>query len=264
MNNSLVSIIIPVYNAAAYLDDCVNSILSQTYQNIEIILCDDCSTDNSKEVLKKYETNPHCKVLYNKKNLRQASTRNRCIQIASGDYIMMQDADDIATSDRVKKLLAGFDDSEKVDFVSSSCFLFDENGKYGSIHNKVIYPQKKNLLKGIPFVHASCMFKSETLKAVGGYRISKMTRRGEDYDLIMRLYAAGFRGKNIDDELYGYRVDKDCYSRRTFSARIDEIKIRFYGYKANNILFPLGILYMFKPLAAYFYQIIKINILRKR
>lgn len=264
MNNPLISIIIPVYNAASYIDDCIESLLSQTYQNIEILLCDDCSTDNSREILKKYESNTRCKVLYNEKNLRQASTRNRCIQIASGDFIMMQDADDIATPDRVEKLLTGFDDSEKIDFVSSSCFLFDENGKYGAIHNKKKFPQQKDLLKGIPFVHASSMFKREALNAVGGYRISKMTRRGEDYDLIMRLYAAGFRGKNIDDELYGYRVDKDCYSRRTFSARIDEIKIRFYGYRANGILFPLGIIYMFKPLAAYFYQIIKINILRKR
>ncbi len=264
MNNPLVSIIIPVYNAASYIDDCIESLLSQTYQNIEILLCDDCSTDNSREILKKYKSNTRCKVLYNEKNLRQASTRNRCIQIATGNFIMMQDADDIATPDRIEKLLAGFDDSEKIDFVSSACFLFDEKGKYGSIHKKIPYPQQKDLLKGIPFVHASSIFKCEALKTVGGYRICKMTRRGEDYDLIMRLYAAGFRGKNIDDELYGYRVDKDCYARRTFSARIDEIKIRFYGYKANGILFPLGIMYMFKPLAAYFYQIIKINILRKR
>lgn len=264
MNNPLISIIIPVYNAASYIDDCINSLLTQTYQNIEIFLCDDCSTDNSREFLKKYESNPRCKVLYNDNNLRQAATRNRCIQIASGDYIMMQDADDISTPDRIEKLLAGFDDSKKLDFVSSSCFLFDGNGKYGSIHKNNTYPQQKDLLKGIPFVHASTLFKREALNAVGGYRISKMTRRGEDYDLIMRLYAAGFRGKNIDDELYGYRVDKDCYSRRTFTARIDEIKIRFYGYKANHILLPFGILYMFKPLAAYFYQIIKINILRKR
>ena len=147
MNNPLISIIIPVYNAASYIDDCIESLLSQTYQNIEILLCDDCSTDNSREILKKYESNTRCKVLYNEKNLRQASTRNRCIQIASGDFIMMQDADDIATPDRVEKLLTGFDDSEKIDFVSSSCFLFDENGTFSiTFKNSQFAPNNVSLL----------------------------------------------------------------------------------------------------------------------
>ncbi len=262
MNNSLVSVIIPVYNAGQYLDDCIKSIFSQTYQNFEIILCDDCSTDNSREVLKKYENHPKCKVLYNEVNIRQAATRNRCIKESSGNFIVMLDADDVSTRDRIEKLLVAFEDG--IDFVGSSCFLFDQNGKYGALHNKKVYPKRNDLIKGIPFVHASIMFKREVLEAVNYYRISKETARGEDYDMILRMYAAGFHGKNIDDELYGYRVDKDCYARRTFKARLDEIVIRYNGYKANHILFPFGIFYMFKPLIAYLYQIIKINILRKK
>ena len=85
-----------------------------------------------------------------------------------------------------------------------------------------------------------------------------MTRRGEDYDLIMRLYAAGFQGKNIDDELYGYRVDKNAYARRTLWSRIDEMKIRFYGYKENHILIPFGVFFIFEPILAYFYHKIRI------
>lgn len=262
MNSSLVSVIIPLYNAALYLDACVNSVLSQSYQNIEILLCDDCSTDNSRDVLKKYENNPKCKIFYNEKNMHQAKTRNRLIQESSGEYIVMLDSDDVSTPDRIETLLAAFEDG--IDFVGSACFLFDDNGKYGSWHIKKTYPERIDLLKGIPFVHASIMFKREVLNAVDGYRISKETVRGEDYDMIMRMYAAGFHGKNIDDELYGYRVDKNCYARRTFKARLDEIMIRYKGYKANHILFPKGILYMFKPLPAYLYQLIRLNILRKK
>ena len=262
METPLISIIIPVYNAEHYLDFCVNSVLSQTYQNIEILLCDDCSTDKSREVLKKYEQHPKCKVLYNENNLHQAMTRNRCIKESSGEYIVMLDADDISTSDRIEKLLGAFEND--IDFVGSACFLFDDNGKYGAIHNKKTYPQRKDLLKGIPFVHASIMFKRDVLNAVGGYRISKETVRGEDYDMIMRMYAAGFHGKNIDDELYGYRVDKNCYARRTFKARLDEIIIRYKGYKANHILFPMGVFYMFKPLPAHLYQFLRLNVLRRK
>ena len=201
----LVSIVVPVYNCKDYLDGCIASLLSQSYSNIEIIICDDCSTDGSREKLSEYEDNPKVKVLYNEKNMHQAYTRNRCLEMCSGEYVMMQDADDVSETNRIERLIESFEDG--VDFVSSACYWFDDNGKYREWISISDYPQKKDLLRGIPHVHAASIFKMECLQRVGGYRTGKHLSRSEDYDLMMRLYAYGFHGKNIPDVLYGYRVE---------------------------------------------------------
>lgn len=253
--NPLVSVIIPVYNAEKYIDECIASILNQTYPNIEVIICEDCSTDSTWQHLKKYGEDPRIEILQNSRNIYQAASRNRCIKKCSGEFIMVQDADDIAEPERIRKLLAVFEDG--IDFVGSGCYLFDENGIFDKLYGRRQYPVVNDLLRGMPFVHASMMFRKECLELVGGYRVSRETIRGEDYDLIMRLYAKGFRGKNIEDLLYGYRVNSATYARRTFRARLKECIVRYKGYEANHILFPFGWLYTGRPILAHFYHQIK-------
>ena len=83
--------------------------------------------------------------------------------------------------------------------------------------------------------------------------MSPETASNEDYDLFMRLYAAGFRGCNVPEVLYGYRVDEAALRRRTFRARIDECRVRAYGFRRLGILFPRGWLYVLRPIAAHLY-----------
>lgn len=252
----MVSVIIPTYNAGKYIEQCLDSILNQTYKDIEIIVCDDCSTDKTMDYLKKYEEFSNITVLRNDKNLKQALTRNRCINECKGEYILLQDADDISEPNRIEILLNAFDND--IDFVGSACYCFNEKeGRYENWIKKHEYPKSKNLLWDISFVHASILFKKECLEKVKGYRLTKHTERGEDYDLIMRLYAAGYKGKNISDLLYGYRVDGNTVNRRNFRTRIDECFIRYEGFKSNHILFPAGWLFVFKPIAAHFFQMFK-------
>lgn len=256
MSKPLVSVIIPVYNAEKYIDECIESILNQTYSNIEVIVTDDCSTDASWIRLKKYESDKRFTLLKNDTNLHQAATRNRCIAASKGDYILVQDADDISEPQRLFTLLNAFDSN--VDFVGSACYCFNsKNGRFENWIKKTEYPIPRDLLSGMPFVHASILFKKDCLVKVGGYRQSKHTKRGEDYDLIMRLYANGYRGKNIRELLYGYRVDGETVGRRNFQARIDECFIRLEGFKENHLLFPVGWIYVFKPILAHFYQMVK-------
>lgn len=251
-----VSVIIPTYNVERYIDECIESILNQTYSNFEIVICDDCSTDNTLNYIKKYKDLSNVKVLSNDKNINQAATRNKCIEASSGEYILIQDADDISSPRRIELLLNAFE--ENVDFVGSACYCFNsKDGKYEKWIKRYKYPLPQHLLSGIPFVHGSMLFRKDCLLDVGGYRQSKHTKRGEDYDLIMRLYAKGYRGKNIGDLLYGYRVDGETLKRRSFKARVDECFVRYEGFKANHIMFPFGWVYVFKPIVAFFYQIIK-------
>ena len=256
MMTPTVSVIIPTYNVEEHIDDCISSILNQTYKNIEIVICDDCSTDGTLAKLKKYEMLPNIIILTNKENLKQAATRNECIKVCKGEYILIQDADDVSESNRIETLLKAFDAT--ISFVGSSCYCFNSrDGKFDRLVMENEYPMPRHLLWGLPFVHASILFRKKCLMDVGGYRTSKYTKRCEDYDLIMRLYAAGYRGKNIKNLLYGYRVDKNTILRRSFDTRLDECVVRYEGFKANNILLPCGWIYVFKPILAHIYQYIK-------
>lgn len=94
-NNPLVSVIVPVYNVEQYLDECLNSIRQQTYENLEIIVVEDCSTDNSLNTFIKHSEDPRVKLIQHEKNSGLSAARNTGIDAAKGDYIMFVDSDDI-------------------------------------------------------------------------------------------------------------------------------------------------------------------------
>lgn len=94
MEKNKISVIVSVYNTEKYLERCLESLLSQTYQNMELILIEDGSSDNSKEILKKYEKNKKCHVIYNEKNKGLAYSRNVGMKEATGDYLGFIDSDD--------------------------------------------------------------------------------------------------------------------------------------------------------------------------
>ena len=84
------------------------------------------------------------------------------------------------------------------------------------------FPEKRDFLQGTPFCHAPCMVRAEAFAAVGGYAEDKKLLRVEDYDLWTRMYAAGFRGMNLDHPLYLMRDDRNAVKRRKFRYRINE------------------------------------------
>lgn len=92
------------------------------------------------------------------------------------------------------------------------------------------------------------MFRKECLGAVHGYRVERVTRRVEDYDLFMRLYAAGYRGYNIQMPLLRYTINIQGMKRKNqYIYRIDEARIRYSGFKSLGLL-PAGLIYVFRPL----------------
>ena len=263
MKQKKVSIIIACFNGEDYINSCIESLVSQTYNNIEIVVCDDFSSDNSWLLLKKWANKyDNIILLRNTENLFAAATRNKCIEAAEGEYIAIQDVDDISEKNRIEKLVEVLD-NEDVDFVSTSASVFDNDPEQivSILDSKREYPQKRDFLYGLPFMHPATMFKKKCLLSVGGYRVSKETRRGQDYDLFMRLYAKGYKGKNLSIPLYRFRVDKDNYKRRTFKARLGEIAIRKRGFKEMGLM-PLGWLFVYKPLLAH--VVMHIRLLFKR
>ncbi len=110
--NKKISVIVAVYNTEKYVERCLNSLLNQTYQNLEIIVVEDDSTDNSKEVLKKYSHNDKVKLIYNKKNSGLSYSRNVGLENATGSYIGYIDSDDYVDLDYYEKLMQSIIDSK--------------------------------------------------------------------------------------------------------------------------------------------------------
>ena len=104
-SNSLVSIVVPIYNAERYLDECLESIVNQDYKNIEIILINDGSKDSSLNLMQSWEEKDSRIILIDQENRGVSYTRNKAISIASGEYITFIDADDIISSDFISVLL---------------------------------------------------------------------------------------------------------------------------------------------------------------
>ncbi len=130
LNNPLVSICIPTYNSSIFLQHTLNSVLSQSYKNLEVILCDDASTDNTIEIIESYQ-DYRIKLFRNPKNLGVAENWNRCISLANGDFIKMMGADDILYPDCIKEQTAIFqkDIHQKISLVISSRDIISPENK---------------------------------------------------------------------------------------------------------------------------------------
>ena len=257
-NQPLVSVIIACYNAEKYIDQCIKSLINQTYKNIEIVICDDCSTDNSFFLLSEWSKKDNRIILLkNERNSYAAATRNKCIENSHGEYLMIQDIDDLSRNDRVEKLVNALQEPE-IDFVSTSMLPFEESPQItGKVMTHGIpYPQKKHFLWNLPFYHPASMFTRKSILSVNGYRVAKDTRRGQDYDMFMRLYAKGYKGKNIEEPLYFFRLDENNIKRRNFNARIGEYHIRRDRFKDLGMM-PWAIPFVYKPFLAHVVQKIK-------
>ena len=112
MKKPKISIIIPVYNVEKYLERCLNSIRNQSYDNLEVIMIDDCSTDNSYEICQKYEEKYNFKLLKNNDNKGLSYTRNRGIKESTGDYIGFIDSDDYVDSNYYESLLKNIKEND--------------------------------------------------------------------------------------------------------------------------------------------------------
>lgn len=221
-----VSVIMGIYNCAATLEEAVECICQQTFNDWELIMCDDCSTDNTLEAAQEIaQKDPRIKVLHNEQNLTLAPTLNRCAKVATGKYLVRMDGDDICDPTRFEKEFAVLETNPSCAVVSCQMNLFDASGVYRIITHPE-YPTPADFVKRSQFCHAGCMMRKDAFDSVGGYSESLTYKRVEDYDLWVRMYRAGYMGSNIQEPLYSMRDDRNAYSRRTFENRRNEIRVK--------------------------------------
>ena len=127
--NPIISVIIPVYNTEKYLGECLDSVICQTFSKIEIICIDDCSNDNSLQILKKYAQQDHrIKIISHKQNLGCVASKNEGIKKAKGEYIYPFDSDDIIKPETLEKLYNAISNN-LADIISCDVMLFGKKNK---------------------------------------------------------------------------------------------------------------------------------------
>lgn len=250
-NQPLISILMPAYNCEKYIEEAIVSVINQDYKNWELVICDDCSTDNTFEIVEKYSTlDKRIKIIRNKKNMRQAFSRNQAFEKSKGEFIAILDSDDRIKSNRLSKQLDFLLQNPEYSFVCSNATMFENNKTIGYI-NKKMYPTALDIIRNKGFVYGTMMIRREVFGKVEGYTVSDITITGEDYDLICKIYKDKGIGANIAEYLYEYRI-VDNYKRRPYKAYLDEYKVAMKhiknGWLKSNNLSNKTMLYAYIPL----------------
>lgn len=224
-----ISVLMGIYNCADTLEQAVASIQAQTHTNWELILCDDSSTDDTYAVAKALAAqDARILLLRNETNLGLNQTLNRCLAAATGAYIARMDGDDECLPERLETQLAFLKEHPEFQIVSSAMTLFDETGDWGQASCPE-YPQPEDTVSTTAFCHAAVMMKKACMDAVGGYTVDRRMLRVEDVNLWIKLYAAGYRGYNIQKPLYRMRNDQNALNRRKYIYRVNSTRVRLQG-----------------------------------
>lgn len=236
MKNPMISVIMGVYNCENTVADAIKSILHQTYQNFEFIICDDGSTDSTHDIVAQYEKNYSNKIVFiqNDRNRGLNYTLNHCLEYAKGKYVARMDGDDKSLPFRFEKEINFLDSHPEISILGAGWYAFDDNGIWGKRSFKK-YPKAKDFMHSSPFSHSVCMVRREAYIAVQGYSEGKRLMRVEDYHLWVKMYSKGYLGANLQEELYLYRDDRMGYQKKKFKYRFNESYVMMLAVKSLKL-----------------------------
>lgn len=203
--NPLFSIVIPVYNPPIqFLKEALDSISNQSYQNWEVCLADDCSTDPEvKKVLLDYrKRDPRFKVLFRKENGHISRASNSALTLAEGDFIVLMDQDDTLALDALYWVVKEIEEAPDVDLIYTDEDKINEEGVHSQPHFKPDW-SPDNLLSRNYLGHLT-IFKASILHEIGGWRIG--FEGSQDYDLVLRFTERCKVIKHIPKVLYHWRI----------------------------------------------------------
>jgi len=198
----LVSIIITSYNYERYIKECIESCLYQTFDDYEIIVIDDGSTDNTNNILVNYYENEKIKI-FNNTNGGIENASNFGINKAQGKYIVRVDADDILDKNFLKKLTSIIE-TKDIAFIYSNYWIINE---YSNIIKEVILPNFSisEIIKRGDFLATGTLYKKEIIQKIGYYNERNKNCGLENYELILKLLLENNKGYLVNKPLFYYR-----------------------------------------------------------
>ena len=229
-----VSVIIPVYNNAKYLKECLDSVVKQTYKNLEIIIIDDKSSDNSLEVISQFD-DKRIKLIKLRKNSGAAIARNKGVEIASGDYICYVDSDDIWAQDKIKKQVNFMKQNDYTFIYSDYAYLNNGTVKRVCVPKSIDY---KGALKNTTIFTSTVMLNMKHLDKKDIYMPN--VRKGQDAATWWNILGTGVRAYAINEVLAFYRTgNKASLSHNKLKA----LKRTWNIYKTQDLSLPKRMYY---------------------
>lgn len=206
------TVLMPVYNASEYLSETIESILNQTFQNFQLLIVNDGSTDNSQKIIESYASkDDRVRVLY-QENAGIVKTLNRGISLSTTELIARHDADDISLPTRFEKQINFLKQNPDCALVGSAIETFGDNHPPRRIYHYEFHEQITDcFLLENSLAHGSVMFRKSAVLKQGGYTEASHAKHIEDYDLWARL-ARKHRVSNLGEILYRYRIHSGSIS----------------------------------------------------
>lgn len=225
-----VSIVLPSYNGARFLAQSLESIINQTFTDWELIIVDDCSTDNTYEIAKSYtDKDPRITVIHNETNKKLPASLNVGFAHARGKYFTWTSDDNVAKPNWLSVLVDYLDKNPDVDMVSADMDYIDENG------NLFFNPRHKRNIFALPYISnvgAAFMYRRAIAEKIGGYDESAFC--AEDYDYWCRIALSGNLAY-IPDNIYQYRIQSNSLTS-LYDKKVKEKVARVQNKYRQNFI----------------------------
>ena len=228
-----VSVITPIYNAEKYVEKTLTSVFAQTYENIEIVLVDDCSKDKSAEIIAQLKKQ-HPEIIYflQPRNMGAGAARNKALELATGQYVAFLDSDDLWLPEKTAKQIALMKE-KKSPFSYAAIEMMDEYGK--------TIKKKRNIKETCDYqylLHNTVISTSSVIidrNALGYFRMP-LRRGGQDYATWLKLLRGGAVACGINEVLVRYRVGSNSLSSNKFKSVKQVWEIQTQDEHINPVL----------------------------
>lgn len=238
-NNDMVSIIMPVYNGEAYIKRSIESVLSQSYEDIEVIIVDDGSIDNTAEIIKSYNDE---RIIYiRQKNQGQGAARNKGIKISAGKYIAFLDADDSYLSEKVEKEVNYLKEHPEFQCVYCNALHFYTNNRVKFYKKKGIFPSGDilNCLLESNFINPNTiMVRKDILEGKIMFGEGEEGRYCDDWGFYLKIAAAGYHFGYLNENLVKVEIRNDSHTQWDIQWKMKKNALEFIEkmcLQENNI-----------------------------